>query len=44
MSVNNEPPVKINDCTACYGTGIQGWNNGDDYEVQTCDQCEGKAS
>lgn len=44
MSLDFQPPPKINDCASCYGTGVQGWTNGEDYEVNTCDQCEGKVT
>jgi DnaJ-class molecular chaperone len=42
MSIDHSPIERINDCKVCWGTGVQGWSNGDEYEVKTCDECEGK--
>lgn len=39
MSIDTDPPKNINDCKACYGTGIQGWAIDGEYEVRPCDVC-----
>lgn len=45
MSIDYRPARKINNCEACSGTGIQGWvSNDGDYDVTSCDTCEGKTS
>ena len=28
---------KITNCEDCYGNGIIGWNNGEDYDFEYCD-------
>jgi DnaJ-class molecular chaperone len=43
MSIDYLPAPKINNCTTCSGTGTQGWVSPEgDYDVTTCDTCEGK--
>ena len=44
MSIDIETAPKINDCTACYGTGIVYWSVGEEYEVATCDWCKGEVT
>lgn len=34
--------VKPRTCSTCHGTGFLYFGNEEDYEVMTCDECEGK--
>lgn len=44
MSINYMPRAKINDCTACAGTGEVYWLYGEEYDAATCDWCKGEVT